>query len=77
MNHREMTQTQAVKAIHRQRHVCGIERMNQVSDDAVHLLAPVDFPCRIVFIDNDGAVGRGEADFLRFAHLMNHRETRR
>jgi len=54
-----MTQTQAVKAIHRQHHVCGIERMDQVSDDAVHLLAPVDFPCRIVFIDDDGAVGRG------------------
>ena len=35
VDHREMTYSVAVEPIDRQHHVCGIQRMNEVSDDAI------------------------------------------
>jgi hypothetical protein len=51
VDHRKMPQAEAVQAIHRQHHVRGIERMNQVRDDAIHLLPPVDLPFLILFME--------------------------
>ena len=61
VHHREMTDALGVKAIHGQNHVRGIERMNEVSDDAVHQLPPVDLPGFILLIQNEGAIRCGDA----------------
>ena len=52
VHHREMMDTPGLKTIDRQHHVCGIQRMNEVSDDAIRLLPRVDLPCFILLIHN-------------------------
>ena len=44
VHHREMTDALAVKPMHGPHHVCGIEGMNEVSDDTIGLLSDVDLP---------------------------------
>jgi hypothetical protein len=41
-----------LKATDRQHHVSGVQRMNQVSDDAIRLLPRVDLPRFILLIHN-------------------------
>src|SRR5205085_3548726 len=77
VDHREMTYSVAVEPIDDLHHVCGIQRMNEVSDDAIGLLSQVDLPCVIHFIDNEGAIRCGDALCFRFPGFMNNRKTRR
>ena len=50
VDHREVPQAFGQQTIDGQHHVRGIQRMNQVSDDAVGLLPQVDLPCFILLI---------------------------
>src|SRR2546427_3625539 len=77
VHHREMMDTPGLKTIDRQHHVCGIQRMNEVSDDAIRLLPRVDLPCFILLINNERAIRRRDAQGLRFPGLMNNTETSR
>src|SRR5213593_2994510 len=61
VHHREMVYALAEKAMDRQHHVCGIQRMHEVRDDAVGLLPRVDLPRFILLIQNEGAIRSGDA----------------
>ncbi len=50
VHHREMMDALGVKANDRQHHVCGIQRMNEMSDDTICLLPHVDLPRFILFV---------------------------
>src|SRR5215467_13843945 len=56
VDHREMTDAFGLEPVDRQHHMCGVHGMDEVSDDAVHLFAPVDLPSLIVCIDGEGAI---------------------
>ena len=45
--------------------------MNQVGDDAVHLLPHVDLPFVILLVDQNRVIRRRETDLFRFAVFMN------
>jgi hypothetical protein len=62
VHHCEMLDALGVKAIHCQHHVGGIERMNEVRDDSIHLLS---------------GVRRGDPHCFRFPRFMNDTKARR
>src|SRR5215471_18874594 len=77
VHHREITDTFGVKAIDGEHHVCGIQRMHEMGDDAVRLLPRVDLPRLILLIHNERAIRCLDTWRLRLPRLMNHCKTRR
>ncbi len=76
VDHREMTEAFGVEPVDRQHHVCGVHRMDEVSDDAVHLFPPVDLPLLIVGIDGERAIRCRHPYGFRFADAVHDIKTR-
>ena len=74
--HREMTDAFGVQPVDRPHHVRGIHRMDEVSDDAVHLFPPVDLPLLIVCIYRERGIRCRHAYRFRFPDAMNDIKTR-
>ena len=53
----------------------GIHRVNQVCDDAVHLLPHVDLPFVILLVDQNRVIRRSETHLFRFAVFMKYNKT--
>jgi len=75
VDHGEVADACGVKTIDRQHHVSGIHRVNQMRDDAVHLLPHVDLPFVIIAVDLNPVIRRSETYVFRFAVFMNHDKT--
>jgi hypothetical protein len=75
--HREMTDAPGVKTIHGQHHVRAIKGMNEVRNDAIHLLSGVDFSGFILLIQDEGAIRGGDPYCFRFPGFMNNTKTGR
>ena len=56
VDHREMMDALGFEPVNCQHHVCGVHRMDEVSDNAVNLLPRVDLPFFILFIHDEGVV---------------------
>jgi hypothetical protein len=55
----------------RPHHVGGIHRVDQMGDDAVHLLPHVYLLFGIVVVDQNHAIRRSKTNLFRFAVFMN------
>src|ERR1041385_3621547 len=75
VHHGEMMDTLGQKTMDRQHHVRGIQRMNEVGDDAVGLLPQVDLSCFILLIYKEREIRCHDARGLWFADRMNHMKT--
>lgn len=77
VHHGEMPQAFGVKTNDGHHHVEGIQRVNEISDDAVGLLSCVNVPCFILYIYKERLIRAAEALGLLFPDRMNHRKARR
>ena len=77
VDHRDMMDAFGLELVGRQHHVCGVHRMDEVSDDAVNLLPRVNLPFFILLIHDECAIRCRHTCCFRFTYFMNHTKTSR
>ena len=70
VHHGEVTETFGIQTMDRPHHMGGIHRVNQVCDDAVHLLPHVDLPFVILLVDQNRVIRCSETYSFRYAVFM-------